>query len=198
MVVAKEQMQEEAIRLFQTYGYKNVSVEMICRSFHVTRGSFYHYFKNKDDLLLQWLYSFTSKLDNPQDQDPSLSAYERMQSQLYTWAEELEKLGPELLHDMIGAVYNQMDPSLQQEETIASFSILPDSSHVFELIQQAQDEGDVDCTQTPRQLERIYSYAVAGLCISWFLSKDVISFTDEVKMIFVRVFGDGKQSDSKT
>lgn len=52
--MAKETKQKillESLRLFQEQGYNNVSVEDICSSLGITRGTFYYHFKTKTAVL---------------------------------------------------------------------------------------------------------------------------------------------------
>ncbi|MBR6724032.1 MAG: TetR/AcrR family transcriptional regulator [Erysipelotrichaceae bacterium] len=47
----KEKLMNKAIALWQKYGYDNISINRICRECGVTKGSFYHHFSGKEDLL---------------------------------------------------------------------------------------------------------------------------------------------------
>lgn len=49
----KESMLEQAIQIINKRGYENVTVEQICEELGVTKGSFYHHFKSKTDLIFQ-------------------------------------------------------------------------------------------------------------------------------------------------
>lgn len=45
-----------AIKLLGTYGYDNVSIEQICKKSQVSKGTFYHHFTAKEDIIMA-LYS---------------------------------------------------------------------------------------------------------------------------------------------
>ncbi|PKM61829.1 MAG: hypothetical protein CVU99_01955 [Firmicutes bacterium HGW-Firmicutes-4] len=49
----KETMMEAAIQITNEKGYDNVTVDQICEELGVTKGSFYHHFKSKSDLIFQ-------------------------------------------------------------------------------------------------------------------------------------------------
>ena len=193
MIVTSQQMQEKAIELFQEYGYENVSIQMICDAFHVTRGSFYHYFKNKEDLLVKWMRNCTLDMEAKIELTDCKDAYEQIKAYLFHWAKVIEGIGPELLHYLIEALYRQIEPS-EQQTMVSSFALL-NASNLSELIEKAQEEGTISKRQDAKQLERIYSYSIAGLCIGWAISKEVIVFKEEVEMIFLNVFGDGHPQD---
>lgn len=55
---AKQKMLDAAQSLILTKGYKATSVEDICRDAKLTKGSFFHYFKSKDELAKTLLERF--------------------------------------------------------------------------------------------------------------------------------------------
>ena len=52
-----------AWKLFYEQGYDDTTVEEIVEESGTSRGSFYHYFKSKDDLLTSLAYLFDEKYD---------------------------------------------------------------------------------------------------------------------------------------
>lgn len=50
-----------AIRLFQQYGYHSVSVDDIVEASKTSVGTFYHYFKCKEELIIMFLSTYTHK-----------------------------------------------------------------------------------------------------------------------------------------
>ncbi len=47
----RQQIVDTARNLFWKYGFRRVSIEEICREAHVSKMTFYKYFKNKDELV---------------------------------------------------------------------------------------------------------------------------------------------------
>ena len=60
--VRREELLELALRLFMTVGYERASVEQITREAGVAKGTFYHYFASKQDLLEQLVASYADRL----------------------------------------------------------------------------------------------------------------------------------------
>lgn len=60
----KEEVIKAARELFQTYGYKKVSMDEIARKSNVTKKTIYTYFKDKDDLIKYFLYEELEKMKN--------------------------------------------------------------------------------------------------------------------------------------
>lgn len=64
--VTKTDWLEEGLRLLATEGYAKITIENMCKSLSVTKGSFYHHFKNIDEyiksLMEYWLKENTIAL----------------------------------------------------------------------------------------------------------------------------------------
>jgi len=60
--VRREELLELALRLFMTVGYERASVEQITRDAGVAKGTFYHYFASKQDLMVQLVESYADSL----------------------------------------------------------------------------------------------------------------------------------------
>lgn len=68
-----------AWKLFYQYGYDNTTIEDIVEASETSRGSFYHYFENKDSLLSSLSYLFDDKYDELQNEiNPNLPAIEKL------------------------------------------------------------------------------------------------------------------------
>jgi AcrR family transcriptional regulator len=81
----REEIVETADRLFRQHGYAKCSVEMIIREIGVAKGTYYYYFKSKQEILeaivertLSQIVEMARRVAN----DPSLSAMQKMQALL--------------------------------------------------------------------------------------------------------------------
>jgi AcrR family transcriptional regulator len=77
----REEIVETADRLFRQHGYANCSVEMIIREIGVAKGTYYYYFKSKQEVLeaiVERTLSQIVEMAKGVAQDPSLSAIEKM------------------------------------------------------------------------------------------------------------------------
>ncbi|MDO4622591.1 MAG: TetR/AcrR family transcriptional regulator [Eubacteriales bacterium] len=71
----KSRIVSSAWKLFYRYGYDNTTIDDIVEHSHTSKGSFYHYFKSKDELLGSLSYLFDEKYEElittlPDDLDP--------------------------------------------------------------------------------------------------------------------------------
>lgn len=49
----KNRIYKTAMSLFEKYGFDNVTLKHICTACGISTGAFYHYFKGKDDILIE-------------------------------------------------------------------------------------------------------------------------------------------------
>ena len=68
-----------AWKLFYEQGYEHTTVEEIIEESHTSKGSFYHYFSSKDDLMGSLSYLFDEKYEElAETMDPSLSPVDKL------------------------------------------------------------------------------------------------------------------------
>ncbi|MDO4176101.1 MAG: TetR/AcrR family transcriptional regulator [Bacillota bacterium] len=68
-----------AWKLFYQYGYSNTTIDDIVELSQTSKGSFYHYFDSKDDLLGSLSYLFDEKYEELiETMDPALSPIEKL------------------------------------------------------------------------------------------------------------------------
>ncbi|GAH49469.1 unnamed protein product [marine sediment metagenome] len=60
--VRKNELLDTAQELFFTKGYKQTSIESIIKKIGVAKGTFYYYFKSKEDLLDKLTYKMSKKI----------------------------------------------------------------------------------------------------------------------------------------
>src|ERR1700687_1144963 len=60
--VRREELLDIALDLFLETGFEGTSIELITKTASVAKGTFYHYFESKDDLLAQLVARFGEDL----------------------------------------------------------------------------------------------------------------------------------------
>jgi Transcriptional regulator len=81
----REEIVETADLLFRQHGYANCSVEMIIREIGIAKGTYYHYFKSRQDILeaiVERTLAQIVEMAKGVADDPSLSAMQKMQALL--------------------------------------------------------------------------------------------------------------------
>ncbi len=71
--LSKEELLEKATDILGENGPDALTIDRLCRSLNVTKGSFYHHFKGRDgfikDLMDYWLEEFTLKIINISEEE---------------------------------------------------------------------------------------------------------------------------------
>ena len=98
-----------AWKLFYDQGYASTTIEDIIFESETSRGSFYHYFKGKDDLLGTLAYVFDEEYQRLEETlDPSLSTRSKLttlNSRLFLMIEE--RISRELLTKLLSTQLNE-------------------------------------------------------------------------------------------
>ncbi len=142
----------EATKLFFfTVGYEKMSVQKLTEQVGVAKGTFYHYFKSKEDLLCQWvIHEMTPKMDSYYTvvNDPNLDAATKLSIILKKDSDwSLEHL--DLLLALLKAMYTGDNIRLRAEMSRQS-AIL--SQPLFEkVIVQGVQEGSFK-TKYPKEV----------------------------------------------
>lgn len=192
MKVTKEQILNMAINLFKRDGFEQVTIEMICSECGVTKGSFYHHFKSKNDLLLDFYdntpnYAFSRagellKLSSPIEQLWRLLEYE---------IDKTVELGPDLLHHMLLIDIQQGNNLLNPfafENNFKKNEKLKDYSKLFmDIIEKGQQVGEIRKGK-PQDLMFSYISGLLGVAMNWSAGGGVFDEKKELYRLFRIVF----------
>ncbi|MCK4653591.1 MAG: TetR/AcrR family transcriptional regulator, partial [Candidatus Cloacimonetes bacterium] len=104
----KKEIMDTAQTLFYQKGYENTSVNFIIETIGISKGTFYHYFKSKEDLLDNIVEKFTneiiSKLE-PIVNDKSMDAISKL-NEFYRQAGMYKVENIDIIKTIVNALYN--------------------------------------------------------------------------------------------
>ena len=106
--VRKNELLDTAQELFFTKGYKQTSIESIIKKIGVAKGTFYYYFKSKEDLLDKLSYKMSKKILEEVKkivEKDDLNAIDKL-NQAYAVAGSVKLENIELLKVLIKVLYN--------------------------------------------------------------------------------------------
>ncbi|MCQ9284672.1 TetR/AcrR family transcriptional regulator [Priestia aryabhattai] len=92
----KDLMMERSIQLFAQKGFKETSIQDIVNELNVTKGTFYYYFKSKQELLMDIHLQYIERLIENQETilaDKTISYPEKLHSIIFKLVHDIEKEG---------------------------------------------------------------------------------------------------------
>lgn len=130
----KDEFLDAAQELFFTKGYKQTSIESIIKKIGVAKGTFYYYFKSKEDLLDKLTYKMSKKILEEVKkivEKDDLNAIDKL-NQAYAVAGSVKLENIELLKVLLKAFYNDRNLFFRHKMFMSSMEILaPEFSKII-------------------------------------------------------------------
>ncbi|MBR5752988.1 MAG: TetR/AcrR family transcriptional regulator [Clostridia bacterium] len=192
MKVTKDELSRTAIRLFREEGYRNVTVNKICEAAGVTKGSFYHHFDSKDDIILQyWNASSMWTIDRTlqilaQDLPPKEKVWKILEIGVDS---AVDDIGRNSMAELWRVDLAQGNRVLSAESFLDGPGIDPSySKTLLELIRQAQASGAITNPGEPRDLLFAFYSGLFGASVNWSARDEENDVKTDIKKIFDAVF----------
>jgi TetR/AcrR family fatty acid metabolism transcriptional regulator len=190
------QILEAAIKVFARQGFHQSTVAQIAREAGVADGTIYLYFKNKDDILVQF-FNFKTK-----------QVFDRFRSEVDRADSSLAKLGDlvrmhleEFQRDRDMAIVYQVET--HQNSRLAEAQIKEMSQMyrdiISEIVEQGQQEGTIRKDLYVGLVKRFIIGAVDEVINTWLHSDgeyDLVSMAGPLVELFVRGIGENQKSNN--
>ena len=162
----REKIIDAAWKLFYRQGYDDTTVEEIIEESGTSRGSFYHYFQGKDDLLSTLADVFDRKYEElSETMDPEMDRFEQL---MYLNRELFTMLENSISLDLAARLYSS------QLITRGDKSLLDHNRTYYRLLRQivlqGQTRGELRGDITANELVRVYALCERALIYDWCLS----------------------------
>ncbi|MBR7111798.1 MAG: TetR/AcrR family transcriptional regulator [Clostridia bacterium] len=170
----KSRIVDAAWKLFYEQGFENTTVEEIIALSATSKGSFYHYFGSKDDLLGSLAYLFDEK-------------YEELAARGFG-----DRSAPEALlylnRELFSMIENRIDISLlsrllSTQLTVSGGKQLLDRNRVYfkllrRIVGEGQERGEITGGLSADEIVRLYAMTERGLLYDWCLRGGDYSLAD--------------------
>jgi TetR/AcrR family fatty acid metabolism transcriptional regulator len=184
------QILEAAIKVFARQGFHQSTVAQIAKEAGVADGTIYLYFKNKDDILVQF-FSFRAK----QVFESFREQVDRAQNSLDKLRNLIHRHLAEFQRDKDGAIVYQVET--HQNSRLAEAQIKEMSQTyrdiIAEIVEQGQQEGTIRKDLYVGLVKRFIIGAVDEVINTWLHSDgqyDLVSMADPLVDLFVRGIGE--------
>ena len=159
----KAKIVNAAWKLFYEQGYENTSVEEIVYESGTSRGSFYHYFEGKDDLLNSLSDLFDSKYEELQNNLPDdMSCFEKL---MYLNNELFRMMENETPFELVSRLYSS------QMTTNGSKSLLDHNRVYYKLLRkivaQGQNSGEFSSDISLNETVKAYALCERAIISDW-------------------------------
>lgn len=176
-----------AWKLFYEQGYENTTIEDIVYESETSKGSFYHYFSGKDDLLGSLSIIFDEKYEQLKDTIPEeMPACERLTyltHELFTMIDN--GVSVEMLSRLLSAQLVTHGEKHLLDRSRTYFKIL---THA---IRTGQERGEIREDMTVSEIVKAYAMFERALMYDWCLSGGEYSlskYADQMVPIFLAGF----------
>lgn len=162
----REKVRSSAMDLLSSRGYEQVTVEEICEHAGVSKGTFYVYFKSKDQVILEeylsideHMLSILDELD--EDEMSSLEKLTAVHAGVLDYSSALGVAKMKVLYQS-QVQPSRVDPVLAHEDRVLYVAL-------EDLMLEAQQSGEVRSDLSGSELVLILRQSLRGLLYTWCL-----------------------------
>ena len=188
------QILEAAVRIFARQGFHQSTIAQIAKEAGVADGTIYLYFKNKDDILVQFFSHRTKQVFESfrEEVDRGQTSLDKLRNLINRHLTEFQR-------DRNGAVVYQVEThqsSRLAEEQIKEMSQMY-RDLISEIVEQGQQEGQIRKDLYVGLVKRFIIGAVDEVINTWLHSNgeyDLVSMTEPLVDLFIKGIGQRDQA----
>ena len=192
------QILEAAVRIFARQGFHQSTIAQIAKEAGVADGTIYLYFKNKDDILVQFFSHRTKQVFESfrEEVDRGQTSLDKLRNLINRHLTEFQR-------DRNGAVVYQVEThqsSRLAEEQIKEMSQMY-RDLISEIVEQGQQEGQIRKDLYVGLVKRFIIGAVDEVINTWLHSNgeyDLVSMTEPLVELFMKGIGSPQRSGENT
>ena len=152
-----------AWKLFEEKGYDNTTVDDIIEATDTSKGTFYHYFKSKEDLLSLFSYMFDERYEELSKKlDVDMNSFDKL---LVLCDECFNSIENDYSIDLVARMYSAHLFSKNQKH-------LMDKNRTYykllrNVITEGQQRGHIRDDMSPAEIIKMYTIAERALVYDW-------------------------------
>lgn len=159
---------QKALELFKEKGYENTSIMDICKACHITKGTFYYHFPNKDELSFLFYEDMFGEFSSVLAELIFIDNVKEQLWRVYEYSiDRTIALGPKVLYSLY------MFDIKNGFQLFSPFSRYDLDTHTsqqlklqIELVKKGQQTGDIK-KGDPVIMVRTFVAALTGIAIAW-------------------------------
>ena len=184
----KAKITKVAWQLFHEKGYSETTIDDIIAASGTSKGSFYHYYSSKDELLSSLSELFDAKYEEVmQTLDPQMNSFDKLLYLCYTVHDMIEK---EIPIGLLSSLYSSQvitkgDKHLQNQDRYY-YQI------ITQIIAEGQERGQITKELTVRDVQRLYTLSERAIIYDYCISNGNYSLSEYTRAVMPRLFGSVK------
>lgn len=181
----KNKIARIAWKLFHEKGYENTTIDEIIAESGTSKGSFYHYYSGKDELLSTLSSIFDAKYEELiQTIDPNMNSYEKL---LFLCSEVHRMIEEEIPIDLLASMY------ASQVIKKGDKHLVDQNRYYYRIINQLVDEGQRRGQITKDlpyyEIAQLYIISERALIYDYCISDGSYSLEERTKKMMPLMFG---------
>ena len=184
----KAKITKVAWQLFHEKGYSETTIDDIIAASGTSKGSFYHYYSSKDELLSSLSELFDAKYEEVMlTLDPEMNSFDKLIYLSYTVH---DMIGKEIPIGLLSSLYSSQvitkgDKHLQNQDRYY-YQV------ITQIITEGQERGQITKDMTVREIQRLYTLSERAIIYDYCISNGNYSLGEYTKEIMPRLFGSVK------
>ena len=184
----KAKITKVAWQLFHEKGYSETTIDDIIAASGTSKGSFYHYYSSKDELLSSLSELFDAKYEEVMlTLDPEMNSFDKLIYLSYTVH---DMIGKEIPIGLLSSLYSSQvitkgDKHLQNQDRYY-YQV------ITQIIVEGQERGQITKDMTVREIQRLYTLSERAIIYDYCISNGNYSLGEYTKEIMPRLFGSVK------
>lgn len=181
----KAKIARVAWKLFQEKGYDNTTIDEIIQHSNTSKGSFYHYYSSKDELLSALSDIFDAKYEEViQTLDPEMNSYDKLLELCYSVHDMIDE---EVPVGLLASLYSS------QVVTKGDKHLLDQNRFYYRMVHQLIDEGQRRgqiTTEMPYyEVGRLYVMCERAIVYDYCISNGSYSLGEYTRKMMPLIFG---------
>ena len=182
----REEIVAKAVQLMNYVGMENLTIRMICDAAEISAGTFYHYFSNKSDLIIE-LFSLIDEYfeEKVVDRLRNDDEFTNIINYCEGFAEYVDGIGIERSKLINSTFPKYSDSSFSDERKRVIYASLS------QIIERGQKSGQIRQDYTVNQLTDMIIITIRGYVFDWARRNgtyDLVRYIDEHMKLFIRAF----------
>ena len=163
-IQTKQQLFDKAIELFKVKDYEDVTIAEICSYAEISVGSFYRYYRSKEDLIMESYLNFDFYVSNEFNPDSFKTRLDAIRHLIYMQTKGAEALGPTLFSQILRVQLKTEGKHVVEEDR--AFHIC-----IEKLIAEAIDNGELHTNYAPEEIAHLLLRLSRGVLYDWSIRK---------------------------